>query len=153
MVWRRPGGKPLSEPMMARLLIDICVSRPQWAICQQRNTTKRGLWTQLRCKPHTLIDDFNLNSGLTWTGVYIQGAKYCMPVSTWCMTEMADIRGNSDDQKQPTASTVKIEQYLKMYPLRDSTKCGVNCVTSLLDTCRKPPISATSGPQFGQQHK
>ena len=30
MAWRRPGDKPLSEPMMARLLTHICVTRPQW---------------------------------------------------------------------------------------------------------------------------
>ena len=30
MAWRRPGGKSLSEPMMASLLTHICVTRPQW---------------------------------------------------------------------------------------------------------------------------
>ena len=30
MVWRRPGDKPLSEPMMVSLLMHICVTRPQW---------------------------------------------------------------------------------------------------------------------------
>ena len=30
MAWRRPGDKPLSEPMMVRLPIHICVIRPQW---------------------------------------------------------------------------------------------------------------------------
>ena len=30
MAWRRPGDKPLSEPMMVRLPTDICVTRPQW---------------------------------------------------------------------------------------------------------------------------
>ena len=30
MAWRRPGDKPLSEPMMVRLLTQICVTRPQW---------------------------------------------------------------------------------------------------------------------------
>ena len=29
MAWRRPGDKPLSEPMMVRLLMHICVTRPQ----------------------------------------------------------------------------------------------------------------------------
>ena len=28
MAWRRSGDKPLSEPMMARLLAHICVTRP-----------------------------------------------------------------------------------------------------------------------------
>ena len=29
MDWRRPGDKPLSEPMMGRLLMHICITRPQ----------------------------------------------------------------------------------------------------------------------------
>ena len=30
MAWRRPGDKPLSEPMMVILPMHICVTRPQW---------------------------------------------------------------------------------------------------------------------------
>ena len=30
IAWRRPGDKPLSEPMMVRLPTHICVTRPQW---------------------------------------------------------------------------------------------------------------------------
>ena len=32
MAWRRPRDKPLSEPIMASLLmhIHVCVTRPQW---------------------------------------------------------------------------------------------------------------------------
>ena len=30
MAWRRPGVKPLSEPMMVNLLTHVCVTRPQW---------------------------------------------------------------------------------------------------------------------------
>ena len=31
MAWRRPGDKPLSEPMMVNLLLmHICVTQPQW---------------------------------------------------------------------------------------------------------------------------
>ena len=30
MAGRRPGDKPLSEPMMVSLLTHICVTRPQW---------------------------------------------------------------------------------------------------------------------------
>ena len=30
MAWRRPGDKPLSEPMMINLPTHICVARPQW---------------------------------------------------------------------------------------------------------------------------
>ena len=30
MAWRRPGKKPLSEPMMINLPTHICITRPQW---------------------------------------------------------------------------------------------------------------------------
>ena len=30
MAWRRPGDKPLSEPMVVSFLAHICVTRPQW---------------------------------------------------------------------------------------------------------------------------
>ena len=30
MAWRRPGAKPLPEPMMVSLPTHICVARPQW---------------------------------------------------------------------------------------------------------------------------
>ena len=30
MAWHRPGDKPLSDPMMVRVLTHICVNRPQW---------------------------------------------------------------------------------------------------------------------------
>ena len=33
MAWRRPGNKPLSEPMVVSLLTHICVTRPQWVNC------------------------------------------------------------------------------------------------------------------------
>ena len=35
MAWRRPGDKPLSEPMMVRLPTHICVTRPQWVNCMK----------------------------------------------------------------------------------------------------------------------
>ena len=36
MAWRRPGDKPLSEPMMVRSLTHICVTRPQWVNIKSR---------------------------------------------------------------------------------------------------------------------
>ena len=37
MDWRRPGDKPLSEPMMVTLLTHICVTRPQWVNYMKHN--------------------------------------------------------------------------------------------------------------------
>ena len=38
MAWRRPGNKPLSEPMMVSLLTHICITRPQWVNLIQFST-------------------------------------------------------------------------------------------------------------------
>ena len=49
MAWRRPGDKPLSEPMMVKLPTHICVTRPQW------------VKTHYLCGMRVLIVDINVN--------------------------------------------------------------------------------------------
>ena len=49
MAWRRPGDKPLSEPMMVSLLTHICVTRPQWV-----NRPLRQRWFDGFSLPHLL---------------------------------------------------------------------------------------------------
>ena len=43
MAWRRPGDKPLSEPMMVNLLTHICLTLPQWV--NVSNFTNTGIIT------------------------------------------------------------------------------------------------------------
>ena len=42
MAWRRPGDKPLSEPMVVRLPTHICVTRSEWVKLRDRNKILRG---------------------------------------------------------------------------------------------------------------
>ena len=42
MAWRRPGDKPLSEPMLVSLPTHICVTQPQWV-----NQWRQLLWSIL----------------------------------------------------------------------------------------------------------
>ena len=42
MAWRRPGDKPLSEPMMVGLPTHICVNRSQWIKAMAAGTLKAG---------------------------------------------------------------------------------------------------------------
>ena len=42
MAWRRPGDKPLSEPVMVILLTHICVTRAQWVKCITTGTWLSG---------------------------------------------------------------------------------------------------------------
>ena len=47
MAWRRPGDKPLSEPMMVRSLTHICVTRPQWIKTMIRYWTRCSMDREL----------------------------------------------------------------------------------------------------------
>ena len=38
MAWRRPGAKPLSEPMLVFVPTHICVTRPQWVKASKLNS-------------------------------------------------------------------------------------------------------------------
>ena len=73
MAWRRPGDKPLSEPMMVRLPTHIC-SRPQWVkahiiVCSSKKPKcyKRitCVWLiMLHVFPNHLYTHFNAYSDL-----------------------------------------------------------------------------------------
>ena len=60
MAWRQPGDKPLSEPMMVRLPMHICVTRPQWVNVTTGNkiTDNSQELVQL-CWPIFLIPQLN----------------------------------------------------------------------------------------------
>ena len=47
MAWRRPGDKPLSEPMMVRLPTHICVTRPRWVNWSRRSDVYMRQYTRL----------------------------------------------------------------------------------------------------------
>ena len=68
MAWRRPGDRPLSEPMMVSLPTHICVARPQWVkggyhvmppyhcreCCLRTNTN----WHSLRIAQHRIDSNY-----------------------------------------------------------------------------------------------
>ena len=47
--WRRPGNKPLSQPLMVSLLMHVCITQPQWVKCHKEKslTHKWGKYTML----------------------------------------------------------------------------------------------------------
>ena len=42
MAWRRPGDKPLSEPVMVSLPTHLCVTRPRWV-----ESIEREIWDKI----------------------------------------------------------------------------------------------------------
>ena len=49
MAWRRPGDKPLSEPMLVFVPTHICVTRPHWVNVPIELTTINNAIKQLKC--------------------------------------------------------------------------------------------------------
>ena len=50
MAWRRPGDKPLSEPMTISLLTHICVTRSQWVNLSSSMLVKRAPECEVLCR-------------------------------------------------------------------------------------------------------
>ena len=88
MAWRRPGDKPLSEPMMVNLLTHICVTRPQWVNpsggeagrtgsipwlmmtwrCKKRlSPAHQPSWYSYAGKPGPCLQQYGILTYLPWT--------------------------------------------------------------------------------------
>ena len=90
MAWRRPGDKPLSEPMMVSLPTHICVTRPQCLIrhwCYQINSLSPvGCGFDFKCV--IVITFMNISSAIAfrWTAqdpaydksTFVQVKAYCL---------------------------------------------------------------------------
>ena len=70
MAWRRPGDKPLSEPMMVNLLTHICVTRPQWV-------------KEIIALLLDLHQRINLSLSTNWLQLWI--SMICNYRSLWCV--------------------------------------------------------------------
>ena len=71
MAWRRPGDKPLSEPMMIISLTHICVTRPQWVkpqLIQNKSDKPNGTTYDMgvRVSPGGLVTR-GISENIRWT--------------------------------------------------------------------------------------
>ena len=95
MAWRRPGDKPLSEPMMVVLPTHICVTRPQWV--NESNgtynlqykyfdayTTTYFIWSNSRLhgNNYTYIQPFSVWRFLKWWHIADHSCGETMAIST-----------------------------------------------------------------------
>ena len=60
MAWRRPGDKPLSEPIMVRFPMHICVTRPQW-VKRLQATTEWGTFGMDASDMHLGLKSFSFS--------------------------------------------------------------------------------------------
>ena len=81
MAWRRPGDKPLSEPMMVNSLKYICVTRPQWVKVLQQNFQNLHLILFRRLSRIIDQDTFRLACTLMTTTLDMFYQKLSLPIS------------------------------------------------------------------------
>ena len=72
MAWRRPGDKPLSEPMMVWLPTHICVTRPQWV-----------KWAILKLMSGMGVLSIHLEIALSHTNLLI----WCHQTTSHCLNQ------------------------------------------------------------------
>ena len=76
MAGRRPGVKPLSEPMMCSLPTHICVTRPQWVndrMCPSSPAYIIGRLEFVDCDTGTYFtDDFSIKIQIRWKFQFVQ---------------------------------------------------------------------------------
>ena len=71
MVWRHPGDKPLSEPMMVTLLALICVDRPLWVkLVTNEFTTKITIICQASLRINLNRDNTNYKNYILFCCIY-----------------------------------------------------------------------------------
>ena len=112
MAWRRPGDKPLSQPMVVCLLTHICVTRPQWVqpfianlgywqICVEHILPKKAssphnkkLTTGLIYEECCVSCDFYHNSS--------QIVKHVLPCTSWNVVRdlLKSVYGNMISYRQ-----------------------------------------------------
>ena len=94
MAWRRPGDKPLSEPMMVRLPTQICVILPQWVNnpkeelwCWDSPVTVWGLWLQtagpwfnIKMSSYQYRKSHYGDKTVFWPSYLHNGISYCNPI-------------------------------------------------------------------------
>ena len=66
MAWRRPGDKPLCEPMIVTLLTHKCVTRPQWVKHYPSVLVWRPSSRGLRRKPIASVNVVKLRGKYYW---------------------------------------------------------------------------------------
>ena len=106
MAWRRPGDKPLSEPMMVGVLTHICVTRPQWVKPLTTNLTDVPNEVQISNKMHIEISPAKYRPFcsilIRHRGVKMQ-CNFPVASEEWCESETRDTRelygthGNNPD--------------------------------------------------------
>ena len=130
MAWRRPGDKPLSQPMMVRSLTHVYVTRPQWVvislskISNYTNSEGTSTWVARCCDRSTKMDKFTrpADRGNGWLSVKgiskdqyrrLRGTKprwgylgWCAGAHSHCFSRRRWSRASKDQHREPASTAI-----------------------------------------------
>ena len=131
MAWRRPGDKPLSEPMMVSVLTHICVTWPQWV--KAYNTTIKMVKYQAATKMLKIRQNYERHEWamqwllrVFWRKINSRNSKQCLlliPVSFIIPPASTKLKGG-----------ILVSPCLFVCPSIRLSICGQNRVRSVSST-------------------
>ena len=120
MARRRPGDKPLSEPMMASLLTYICVTRPQWVKFNWPLFTRRLILIHFLIEK-LLCYDPNINETLQWRHNERDGVSNRQPHDCFFSTFYSD----ADQRKHQSSASLAFVRGIHRGPVNSPHKWPV----------------------------
>ena len=107
MAWRRPGAKPLSEPMMIILLTHTCVTRPQWVkVCSPLWLYFLFLFLQLSSDVKVIADDGHM---------MVPKVPLCMASPVFDSMLNSDFQESSNNEVQLPGKSLETIEFIARY--------------------------------------
>ena len=134
MAWRRPGDKPVFEPMMVDLLTHICVTRPQWV-----NTVIRDIypWDVLRvysCTGNQWTNHSVLFTPVWWNKCSMKYPALCRNWKNYIPCFILVVRGPDISWSSTTRVNYPATQHLTPLPILRSCLCFKVILHCFFDT-------------------
>ena len=114
MAWRRPGNKPLPEPMLVSILTHICVTWPKWI-----NTLKPKKWpTQCRWHFEMQLKNFSMLNRVSLKFVFevpLTLSRHNGPLARYVKLRVAHAPGMSGKFSPPPRVSDSRGQYVDAF--------------------------------------
>ena len=116
MAWRRPGDKPLSEPMMINLPPHICVTQPQWVKLLRQTPWSTHLGLK---RIYELVEWVIISSNDYMVPIWRQ-ALFCTNVDS----SSVGLLGTNCKELESKQHDIRNEMHLKLSPVQYRPVCS-----------------------------
>ena len=130
MAWRRPGDKPLSEPIMVSLLMHICITQPQWVnvVWSMKMNSVSGRQRKFEKKKKKNVCNYSQHCVCCCT-ITIRCLDVSMHTLQWCHNERdgischqlkivySTIYSGADQRKHQSSASLAFVQGIHRWPV------------------------------------